>query len=89
MLFSTKKHKPKPKTSIFEPQTKHSIQNNQQQTNTMSFAPTFLQLSTEFSEPFVIPNVSPTSPAFNPTVASPVTDNTIARDRSISIIELN
>lgn len=50
----------------------------------------FLQLSTEFSEPFIIPNVSPLSPqmgAKSPSLT--VSDNTLARLRAMSIIELN
>ncbi|KAM9916675.1 hypothetical protein METSCH_B12400 [Metschnikowia aff. pulcherrima] len=52
----------------------------------------FLQLlATDVSEPFVIPNVSPTSPQFPPNdnMLSPVTDGSIARERKISVIELN
>lgn len=53
--------------------------------------PSFLQLSTDISEPFVIPNVSPTSPPFPAVDAplSPVSDSTVGRERKISVIELN
>lgn len=50
----------------------------------------FLELSTDVSEPFIIPNVSPLSPQLQAANAplSPITDATIARDRGMSIVEL-
>ncbi|KAM3116688.1 hypothetical protein RJF_5183 [Candidozyma auris] len=54
--------------------------------------PTFLALSNDISEPFVIPGVSPTSPkvsAASPTALSPVSDATVGRERAVSIIELS
>lgn len=57
------------------------------------FTPTYLALSNDVSEPFVIPGVSPTSPKAAPTSVSgstsPITDASVGRDRSVSIIELS
>lgn len=52
---------------------------------------TFLTLSTEVSEPFLIPNVSPiSSPNLVPAEQVKEQENILAgRDRSVSIIELN
>lgn len=58
----------------------------------MSSQINFLSLSSDICEPFVIPNVSPTSPQVAPVAtdapASPISDATIARDRAISVVEL-
>lgn len=59
------------------------------------FPPTkFLELSSDVSKPFVIPNVSPLSPSLDLTGTvqgpmSPFTDAPIARDRVLPIVELN
>lgn len=66
--------------------------NSHTNNNTMSTPMKFLELSNKVSEPFVIPNVSPTSPPLAPSdsqAPSPVLDSTICRDRQISIVELN
>lgn len=66
--------------------------NSHTNNNTMSTPMKFLELSNKVSEPFVIPNVSPTSPPLAPSdsqASSPVLDSTICRDRQISIVELN
>lgn len=57
----------------------------------MSAPVKFLELSNDISEPFIIPNVSPLSPQLQPAGAplSPITDATIARDRAMSVVELN
>jgi len=51
----------------------------------------FLTLSTDVSEPFIIANVSPLLPklAAKDVPTSPVTDASLARERKVSIVELN
>lgn len=47
----------------------------------------FITLSTEISEPFVIPNVSPVSPINSPILKSE--EIKVDKERSMSLIELN
>lgn len=57
----------------------------------MSSPMKFLTLSTDVSEPFIIPNVSPLLPKLVAKDApiSPLSDAAIARDRKVSVVELN
>lgn len=57
----------------------------------MSAPMKFLELSTDVSEPFVIPNVSPISPQLvaKREPLSPISDATVARERAVSIVELS
>lgn len=57
----------------------------------MSSSMNFLTLSTDVSEPFIIANVSPLLPklAAKDVPTSPVTDASLARERKVSIVELN
>lgn len=54
------------------------------------FTPKFLSLSNDVSEPFVIPDVSPTSPQLKPeSPRSSVSDESLKRERAGSVIELH
>lgn len=57
----------------------------------MSSPMQFLTLSTDVSEPFVIPNVSPLLPKIEAKDApiSPLSDAAIARNRKVSVVELS